>query len=176
MGAYRSAGDPDGATAGFRCVVPAPTFTIVESNLHDGWYRYTNLDYGFSFHYPPEWTLEDKPHMITLQHKADDTLRLVIECRWASEEIGQWRTGMPAGDFVTRGSVPCLGRAISRDVLVYEGKDKLVTYNYSSAIPWGDVVFGFILEDEQGDYETVDLPQDVQIQIDQVVASLELDD
>jgi sulfatase modifying factor 1 len=172
--AYRDAHDPDGATAGFRCVVPAPTFTIVESDLYDGWYQYTNLDYGFSFHYPPEWTLEDKPHLVTLQHKADDTLQLGIGYRWASEEIGHWRTGMPAGDFVPKGSVPCLGQEISRDVLVYEGKDKMALYNYSSAIPWGDIVFGFVLEDEQDDYETVDLPQDVQRQIDQVVASLEL--
>jgi hypothetical protein len=175
--AYRDAYDPDGATAGFRCVVPAPTFSIVESDLYDGWHRYANLDYGFSFHYSPDWTLEDKPHQITLRHKVDDTLQLTIDYRRASEDIEHWwRTGMPAGDFVPKGSVPCLGREISRDVLVYEGKDKLVLYNYSSAIPWGDIVFDFVLEDGRGDYETVDLPQDVQRQIDQVVSSLELQD
>ena len=81
---------------------------------------------------------------------------------------------MPAGDFIARGSVLCLGREISRDVLVYEGKDKLILYNYSSAIPWGELVFGLILEDMRSDYETVNLPEDVQRQIDGVVTSLAL--
>ena len=82
---------------------------------------------------------------------------------------------MPAGDFVARGSVPCLGRDIFRDVLVYEGKDKLVLYNCSSAIPSGDLVFDLILEDMRSDYGAVNLPEDVQRQIDQIVTSFALE-
>jgi len=54
--AERVAYPPEEVALGFRCVVPAAAYTVVESDLYDGWYRYTNLDYGFSFHYPPEWT------------------------------------------------------------------------------------------------------------------------
>ena len=151
-------------------VQPAPS----ASDPHDGWHEYTNPDYGFSFRFPLDWALEERPHQLILRHKAVDTLRFKIAYRGATEDVGSSRTGMPAGDFVTRGSVPCLGRNISRDVLVYKGKAKLVLYNYSSAIPWGDLVFGLILEDIRGDYETVNLPEDIQRQVDRVVSSLEL--
>ena len=38
-------------------------------------------------------------------------------------------------------------------------------------MPWGDVAFFFVLED----YRSVDLPEDVQSQIDQVVTSFALE-
>jgi hypothetical protein len=173
--AYRNAYAPDDVAIGFRCVVPAAVYTVVESDLYDGWYRYTNLDYGFSFHYPPDWTLEDRPHQLILHHKVVNTLRFTVEYHRVDEDRWLFRTGMPAGDFVPKGSVTCLGQEISRDVLVYEGKEKLVLYNYSSAIPWKSIGFGFVLEDGQGDYETVELPEDMQSQIDQVVTSFELE-
>jgi len=78
---------------------------------------------------------------------------------------------MPGGDFVPRGSVPFLGRELLRNVLVYEGKDKLVSYGYGDATPWGGVVFNIVLEDFADDYEALDLPEEVQRQIDQVVSS-----
>ena len=81
---------------------------------------------------------------------------------------------MPAGDFVPRGNVQFLGQEISRDVLIFEEKDKLVLYNFASAVSWGDIVFDPVLEDGRIDYEVVDLPEEVQRQIDQVMASFEL--
>jgi len=172
--AYRDPWSPGDTTLGFRCVVPATAFTVVESDLFAGSSKYTNLDYSFSFHYPPDWTLEERPHQVTLRHKVADTLQFRLDYRRASEDIGIWRTGMPAGGFVPRGSVQFLGQEISRDVLIFEGKDKLVLYNYSSAIPWGDIVFDPVLEDGRIDYEVVDLPEEVQRQIDQVMTSFEL--
>jgi hypothetical protein len=132
-------------------------------------------DLGFSFHYPPDWTLEERPHVLIFRHQVVDTLWFTVEYHRVDEDRWLFRTGMPAGDFVPKGSVTCLGQEISRDVLVYEGKEKLVLYNYSSAIPWESIGFNFVLEDEQGDYETVELPEDVQSQIDQVVTSFELE-
>jgi hypothetical protein len=172
--AHRVAYPPEKVTLGFRCVVPAAAYAVVESDRYDGWYRYTNLDYGFSFHYPPDWTLEDRLHLIILRHEVVGTLRLTVAYHRTDEDLWLFRTGMPAGDFVPRGSVPCLEREISRDVLVYEGKEKVVLYNYSSAIPWGDIVFGFALDDLRADYKAVDLTEEVQKQIDQVVTSFEL--
>ena len=160
--AYRDVYDPT-ATAGFRCVVPAAAYTVVASDRFDGWHRYTNLGYGFSFHYPPDWTLEERPHQLVFRHKVVDTLRFTVEYRRSTESLWVYRTGMPAGDFVPKGSVPFLGRKISRDVLVYEGKAKVVLYNYSSAIPWGDIIFGFFLDDFESNYldyvvYTIDCP------------------
>jgi len=172
--AYRDACAPDDPAIGFRCVVPAAVYTVVESDLYAGWYRYTNLDYGFSFHYPPDWTLEERLHQLIFRHKVVDTLWFTVEYRRVTEDLWVFRTGMAAGDFVPRGSVPFLGRELSRNVLVYEGKDKLVSYAYDSEIPWGDMVFLVVLED-LGDYEALDLPEDVQRQIDQVVTSFELE-
>jgi formylglycine-generating enzyme required for sulfatase activity len=172
--AYREAYTPDDAALGFRCVVPAAVYTVVESDRFDGWYRYTNLDYSFSFHYPSDWTLEERLHALVFHHQVVDTLYFTVGYHRVDEDLWLLRTGMPAGDFVSRGSVPFLGRALLRNVLVYEGKDKLVSYGYGDAQPWGDVVFGFFLDDYNASYEAVDLPEEVQSQIDQVVASFEL--
>jgi formylglycine-generating enzyme required for sulfatase activity len=173
--ACRGARAPDERGIGFRCVVPAAAYSVVESDRYEGWYRYTNLDYGFSFHYPPDWTLEERLHTLIFRHKVLDTLYFSVVYQRVGEDRWVWRTGMPAGDFVPRGSVPFLGREISRDVLVYEGKAKVVLYNYSSALPWDEMIFDFFLDDYSGDYDRVDLPEDVQKQIDQVVSSFELD-
>jgi hypothetical protein len=81
---------------------------------------------------------------------------------------------MPAGDFVPKGSVRFLGQEIARNVLVYEGKDKLVGYD-SGVVARDDLVFGCTLEDFRDDYEALDLPEDVQRQIDQIVTSFELE-
>jgi hypothetical protein len=171
--AYRDPWSPGDTALGFRCVVPATTSTVADSDLLDGWSKYTNLDYGFSFHFPPDWALEERPHQVTLRHKVVDTLQFRLDYRRVSEDIGIWRTGMPAGDFVPRGSVQFLGQEISRDVLIYDGKDKLVAYNFG-ALPRGDVIFDPVLEDGRVDYEDVDLPEEVQRQIDQVMTSFEL--
>ncbi len=48
-------------------------------------------------------------------------------------------------------------------------------YN-TRALPWGDMVFDPVLEDGRVDYEDVDLPKEVQAQIDQVVSSFELEE
>jgi formylglycine-generating enzyme required for sulfatase activity len=172
--AYRVAYPPDEVAIGFRCVVPAAAYTVVESDRYDGWHRYTNLDYGFSFHYPPDWTLEDRLHQLILRHKVAETLRFTVEYHRVDEDLWLYRTGMPAGDFVPKGSVRFLGQEIARNVLVYEGKDKLVGYDLG-AVARGDLVFGCTLEDFRDDYEALDLPEDVQRQIDQIVTSFELE-
>ncbi len=172
--AQRVAYPPEEVALGFRCVVPAAAYTVVESDLYDGWHRYTNLDYGFSFHYPPDWTLEERPHTLVFQHKVIDTLYFTVGYHRVDEDLWFLRTGMPAGDFVPRGSVPFLGHELLRNVLVYEGKDKVVSYSYGDAVPWTSVLFGFFLDEFHGDYKALDLPDDVQGQIDQVVSSFEL--
>jgi hypothetical protein len=148
--------------------------TVVESDRYEGWYRYTNLDYGFSFHYPPDWTLEDKLHLLVLTHKFADTLRFTVVYHGIDEDVWLFRTGMPAGDFVPRGSVPFLGRELSRNALVYEGKTKMMSYGYGDATPWTDVVLNIVLEELVTSYEAIDLREDVQKQVDQVVSSFEL--
>ncbi len=172
--AYRDAHAPDDVAIGFCFLVPAAVYTVVESDLYAGWYRYTNLDYGFSFHYPPDWTLEERLHALIFRHKVVDTLCFTVEYRRVTEDLWVFTTGVPAGEFVPRGSVPFLGRKLLRHVLVYEGKDKLVSYDYGDATPWTDVVFGIVLEDFNTPYEAISLPKDMQSQIDQVVSSFEL--
>jgi hypothetical protein len=173
----RSGGlQPQGQPMTPRPGVPTAPLPPSASDPHDGWHEYTNQDYGFSFRFPLDWALEERPHQLILRHKAVDTLRFTIAYRRATEDVESSRTGMPAGDFVARGSVPCLGRDIFRDVLVYEGKDKLVLYNCSRAIPSGDLVFDLILEDMRSDYGgAVNLLEDVQRQIDQIVISFALE-
>ena len=94
----------------------------------------------------------ERPHsQPILRRKAVDTLRFTISYGRATEDVESSRTGMPAGDFVARGSVPCLGRDIFRDVLSTKARTNWFCTSCSSAIPSGDLVFDLILEDMRSD-------------------------
>ena len=85
------------------------------------------------------------------------------------------RSGVPAGTLVERGTVNMLGQTVSRSVLVYEGKDKAVLYNGARHIEAGDLRFLTSLNEfGRIDYKDVELPAELQIEVDTIVASLEL--
>jgi hypothetical protein len=141
-----------------------------------GWTTYTNETYGFSFKYPltfgiPHWELTEEDHVVKL---CKDTTCLVIGYLRTGEDI-ILRSGVPAGTLVERGTVNVLGQELSRSVLVYEGKDKAVLYNGAQHIEAGDLRF-LISVDEFAriDYEDIELPAEIQTEVDNVVASLEL--
>ena len=146
---------------------------------YEGWVDYTNAEYGFSFRYPPDWTLAEvtdpahtmKDHSVVLS--APDAV-LEIGFKRASEDMPITRTGVGAGDFFTRGMVPFLGEQVARQVLVFKGKDMAVLYDSAGEVWRNDLVFTLGL-DYVGDFadETV-LREDVQAMADMVVASFQV--
>jgi hypothetical protein len=112
---------------------------------------YTNAQYGFSFQYPSDWVIQDQgTHFVRL---GQGPLSLYIGYMALYESVDIWsRTGLPAGDFETRGTVSFLGQELTREVLVYEGVDRVVFYNGpNSRIDVGDMVFSIYLDDVSGE-------------------------
>ncbi len=121
---------------------PQPTTIADESAV-----TYTNTEYGFSFQYPSDWVIQDQgTHFVRLGR---ESLSLYIGYMALYESVDIWsRTGLPAGDFQTRGTVAFLGQELTREVLVYEGVDRVVFYNGpNSRIDVGDLVFSIYLDD-----------------------------
>jgi hypothetical protein len=106
---------------------------------------------------------------------AEPKLILVIGFKQAVEkDVSVQRSGVGAGEIVARGTASFLGREISRDVLVYQGRDKAVLYNYATEIKADGLTFTLSLDDFRTDYETAVLSEDVQAVSDQIVESFEL--
>ncbi len=145
---------------------------------YEGWIDYAHAKYGFSFRYPPDWTLEEpqdpvhtmKDHLIWL--KSSQAV-LAIGFKHLDEDVLITRTGVGAGDLVTRGTVIFLGEPVSRDVLVLEGRDMAVLYNSAGETQRNDLVFTLSL-DYVGESSATTLQKDVQAVADMIVTSFEL--
>ena len=149
---------------------------VVEiSQPRDGFYTYTDPHYGFEIQYPTTWELDLRPTASNHIYLSKDTFTLVVGYRWAAEQVFIRRTGVPAGDLETRGSITFLGEEVSRDVLVYEGKVKVVLYDYAGEIPVSDLVFFLSLDDfSTGDYDQVEIPESIQDEVDRILESFDL--
>jgi len=154
-------------------VLPTPTY-LAPSFPYQGWQTYINTAYHFLFHYPSDWKLEEAPNFVRLHYAQRPTLTLTIGFRHLAENAPIQRTGVGAGEVITRGTVTFLGRELSRDVLVYQGKEKAVLYNYALEVGVDELVFTLSLDDFDPDYTSVVIEPDIQIQVDQVVESFEL--
>lgn len=130
---------------------------------------YCNPDYGFSFSYPSDWQIEERPHFVQL-HNGD--LALSIGFKRVSENVNIVRTGVAAGDLLAMGAVPFLGRELSRDVLVYRGQEKAVLYAGAGEVEIGDLIFSLGLDKSAlGDYESFAIDQAMQAQANAIVRS-----
>jgi hypothetical protein len=129
--------------------------------------RYVNEEYGFTFRYPPAWTLGEEANLVKL---SQGTLLLAISFRRQDEDVPPPWSGMPAGDWESRGTMTFLGQEIEKTSLVYEGKVKLLTYDAQV----GDLVFSIRLDDVvAADYAAIQIPEAAQSEVDQIVGSFE---
>jgi putative hemolysin len=134
--------------------------------------RYISDSYGFSFDPPTEWSIEEYPDYL-LFHRPG--YKLFVGYQWANEEIKPFRTGMPSGDFVDGGSASLLGQPVPKQILVWEGKNKVVAY--SGRIKVGDLILVFYLDAEETAevrYDALDIPPEVIAEADQIIASFAL--
>ena len=162
-------------------VTSTATLGLLEA-AKPGWISYTNADYGFSFRYPSTWTIQGAPNMLQLTRQP---LTLVIGYKWASENVRLGPGNLPAGDFITKNTVKFLEQKVQREVLVYGSKVKAVFYtlpgNFEIPVNTGQdgetsqagLVFAIGLQAFDTDYQQIDIPEVIQNEADQIVASFE---
>lgn len=129
------------------------------------WESYSNRNYAFAFRYPDSWTLQEQSNQVKLDR---GTLRLIIAFQRRGEDVPFPWTGMPAGDFVDRGTGQFLGQKLKKHQLVFEGKVKVLTYSAEV----DGLLFEFRLDDRaSGDYRVVNIPEGTKAEVDRIVAS-----
>ncbi len=155
--------------------LPSATPALTEMPLvSTSWPTITSQEYGFSLQYPPGWTpVTTLTNRLSLVREGTSiALRFLV--RHITEDVNLVRSGVAAGNFSPREPVIFLGQPVSSDILVYLHKDKAVFYENAEEITRGNLVFAITLESNRMDYEAVMIPQDVQMEADAIVASVEL--
>ena len=144
------------------------------------WASYVDADYGFAFRYPATWLLEEVPAWEDGRGKfapsvklSQGTVTLVIGYKPVTDDV-LIEGGGAAGDLIPRGSVTFLGQELRRKALVYEGKDKAVYYLGTGGIQVAHLIFGISLHDFGKDYQTNNIPETLQAEVDRIVESFEL--
>lgn len=110
-------------------------------------------------------------NFIQISSPVDHNIKLTIGVRWVSEVVTIQRTGVPEGDIVPAGEVPFFGENISKGILVYKGREKLILYHNCTEIKVGERVFTLGFSDFGMDYGAVHLIQTDMDIADQVVES-----
>lgn len=142
--------------------------------------RYINEIYGFSFNPPSDWSIEEFHN--SSPEAGNDYLiflrpgyKLFVGYQWANEEIKPFRTGMPQGEFVEGGSATLLGQPVPKQILVWDGKNKVVTYG--GRIKMGELILVMYLDAVDAgepNYDAINIPQEIIAGADQIIASFAL--
>ncbi len=144
-------------------------YDLVPAPVHVPWY--VNDQYGFSLDLSRDYAVEGWDNQVLFKKPG---YSLVVAYKWADEEVEPFRTGMPAGEFQDAGTVTVLGAELPRQVLIYEGKVKNVTY---STFQVGNLQIQAWLEAETpegSDYAEVDIPVELQDEADEIMATFAL--
>ncbi len=133
---------------------------------------YRNDEYGFSFRYPPEWDVTEGRSFISLGY---GSINLVVGYRHVSEEPNICcREHLPQAELVDAGTVECAGEEITKALLQCGEKTKAVVYQGTEEIGVGDLRFLFYLEDFSVDYDLADISENVQLEVDRLIRSVEI--
>ncbi|WKZ50007.1 MAG: hypothetical protein QY329_11150 [Anaerolineales bacterium] len=135
-----------------------------------GWTRYIHAEYCFTFTYPSDWMLTTSRHFIAL---SKNTASLIIGFRKPVENVHIQRTGVGAGDITTVGTIVFLGKEISKEHLIYEGKIKEILFNDGVEIPVSDLVFTISGGDYADNYDTAALSDETLMTIESIVGSFQ---
>jgi hypothetical protein len=89
---------------------------------------------------------------------ADPDIKLTIGIRWMDEDVTIQRTGVPQGDILLAGEVSFFGENISKGILVFQGRNKLILYHNCTEIRvGGNRIFTLGFSDFNMDYDAIDL-------------------
>jgi hypothetical protein len=161
---------------------PAPVATVPPPQGYEDWLAFTNAAYGFLLRYPSDWTLEENQnpastlqgHALTLKPEQTSLAVLHVSYKRFDQDLLITRTGVGAGELVTRGVVSFLGQEIVRQVLVDAEKDMTVLYGSGGEISRGELVFALGLDYVGLSTDVTALSADMQAAADMIVASFEL--
>jgi hypothetical protein len=132
---------------------------------------YTNQTYGFEFEYPGNWTVTEYDNGVVL---INDPNRIGIRFQRVDEDADRFsdRSGIPAGELIYSDKIRFMGRVILAEVLVFEGKSKIVFYGEKGRIEIDELVFSITLDDrETYNYDDVDLSEEVMDEAKLIVES-----
>ena len=146
---------------------------------------YVNHTYDFSFVVPPEWRLRpakvygtpDDQNALKLTYRPDRTNSIVLSIgfkRQDEEDIRIVRTGVPEMDEAVTSEISFMGRSIGRDVLRYEGKNKMILYHGGGPIQINDLIFTLSLDYFGLNYSAFAMPAEVMEMADEIVQSFAL--
>ncbi len=163
-------------------IATKPEYLLSTQTNSDGWERtiYTNKKYGFTITFPENWEISNaftpslESHFLILSPKSDSDVQLIFGFKRTGEESRIERTGIPAGEVISEGTLEILGQGITRDVLLYEGKTKAVLYNNGMGIEVNGLIFTINLgvDSNKVSYETIDIPSSFQIESEEIITSL----
>lgn len=134
---------------------------------------YVHGELGVGLVAPAEWTIEEgADHLILRRESAGGAYMLFIGARpeGASEPV--FRTGMPAGECESGGQVRVFNYLLARDVLVFEGKVKVVSYGVARSGGLEFFCYLDALQQAGQTYADLDIPADVQAEADGIISSL----
>ena len=141
---------------------------------------YVNDIYGFSFDPPSDWSVEEK-QVLSDEDMGEYLLfrrpgySMFVGYQWANEPFKPFRTGMPQGDFVDGGNAALLGQPVPKQILVWDGKNKVICYG--GRIKMGDLILVMYLdavETPEVGYDALNIPTEVIAEADQIIASFAL--
>jgi hypothetical protein len=142
---------------------------------------YLNQEYQFTFEIPEGWFLEEltwvemegeDPHRAIVLSK--DFYEIIFEYKTVFEERWIGPRGMPAGDrLVKLDEIPILGQLTSGHLLVYQDKDKILSFGIRSEELRASILLRQIEGPDMGySYEDTELPEDIQADLTALVQSL----
>ena len=154
----------------------------VPVDRYQGWETYTDPEFAFSFRYPPGWSVEKGPEpdpdaeagprfTRTIFLNQGDW-RVYIGFHRTDEEDILGGTGLPEGELVSRGAVSFFGLPMLKKELVLDEKVKVLYYGPAEV---EDLVFVVRLDEVGGgDYAEVDIPTELNQEVDQILGSFGL--
>ena len=148
---------------------PGGTLAALTRERHP---RYWNEEYGFSFDPPSSWEVAVNTDYAIFTRPG---YKLFVGYQLANEDPKPFRTGMPEGDFVDAGSAFLLEQEVPKQILVFEGKNKVVAYN--GRIKVGDLILVLYLDaigSDSTSYQDLDIPQEIITETDQIIATFAL--
>ena len=130
-----------------------PTTIAINPEDYQGWWTYTQPEYGFSIMLPDDWDVEEASqndlllsgHLLNLETEG---LNIRITFRQEGEDVLLWPTGVGAGEFVEGGMLEIAGQPAKRIYFVCpNGEINAIWYQGNEVSPnilRGGLEFAFI--------------------------------
>jgi hypothetical protein len=155
--------------------VPAPDTPADAPTLEPDiqWARYTNDEYGFTFHYPLSWSIELLVNRPETDNRARavrltrDNIHLLVEYKQPDESVMIGPDDLPEGEIIEQGTITLLGRVLPKYVLEQEGRELAIFVGEQY------VDLDLYIEMRVGgeDIETAEIPEEAQADFDRIIAT-----